>query len=85
MAVPQNTLLIEGSFQELVEELAHYIDEIQRRQGDDSSHTWTNILPLLESGSQDDVLKKIVTASAVLNATPEKGLLPHSTFSSRRV
>ena len=70
-----NTLLIEGSFEELADELAQYVDEIRRRQGDDSASLQADITPILEKGQKDEALKKLVTGSAVLNAAPEKGAL----------
>ena len=73
MPGPTNTLLIEGSFEELADELAHYIDEIRKKQGDDGQGIQAEITPLLEQGQKNEALKKIVTGSAVLNAAPEKG------------
>ena len=70
-----NTLLIEGSFEELSDELAHYVDEIRRRQGDDTASIQADITPILEQGQKDEALKKLVTGSAVLNAAPEKGAM----------
>ncbi|MCJ1334458.1 hypothetical protein MMC10_011169 [Thelotrema lepadinum] len=72
MPAPVNTLLIDGSFEELSEELAQYCDDIKKKQGDEASSTRTEIAPLLEQGRQDDALKKLVTNSAALNAAPEK-------------
>lgn len=78
------TLLIEGSFPELSEELAQYIDSVS--EGADVSSA---IAPFLETIRQaesqdtpndasikkarDEVLKKIVTKATVLNAAPERG------------
>jgi translation initiation factor 3 subunit M len=73
MPGPTNTLLIEGSFEELADELAHYIDEIQKKQNPDSANTQAEIAPLLEKEQRDEALKKLVTASEVLNTAPEKG------------
>ncbi len=72
MPGPTNTLLIEGSFEELAEELAQYIDGIKKSQGEEASLE-SEITSLSEQGQKDEVLKKIVTASAILNAAPEKG------------
>lgn len=74
MPGPANTLLIEGSFEELVDELAHYIDEVKKKPSEDGSSIQSDIAPLLEQGLKDEVLKKIVTGSIVLNTAPEKGL-----------
>ena len=80
MPGPSNTLLIEGSFEELADELAHYIDEVQKKQTLDSGNVQAEITPLLEKGQKDEVLKKLVTASDVLNTAPEKGGLAVGTF-----
>ncbi|KAL2046104.1 hypothetical protein N7G274_001551 [Stereocaulon virgatum] len=72
MPGPTNTLLIEGSFEELADELAHYIDEIQKKQNPDSANTQAEIAPLLEKEQRDEALKKLVTTSEVLNTAPEK-------------
>lgn len=82
MPGPSNTLLIEGSFEELADELSHYIDEVKRKQGDNNTAVQTEITPLLEKNQKDDVLKKLVTGSAVLNSAPEKGETRQNVFSS---
>ncbi len=74
MPAPTNTLLIEGSFVELADELAHYIDEVQKKQNPDATKIQADIAPLLEQGQKDEVLKKLVTGSSVLNTAPEKGM-----------
>jgi len=82
MAGPSNTLLIEGSFEELADELAHYIDEVQKKQTPDSANTQAEVIPLLEKNQKDEVLKKLVTGSEVLNNAPEKGACtPQNLFS----
>ena len=73
MPTPTNTLLIEGSFEELADELAHYIGEVQKKQNLDATNLQQEVTPLLEQGKRDEVLKKLVTASSVLNTAPEKG------------
>lgn len=73
MPGPSNTLLIEGSFEELADELAHYIDEQQKRQNPEAASTQAEIAPLLEKSQKDEALKKLVTTSSVLNTAPEKG------------
>ena len=75
MSGPSNTLLIEGSFEELADEFAHYLDETQKKQTPDNANAnvQSEITPLLEKGQKDEVLKKLVTASDVLNTAPEKG------------
>ncbi len=73
MPGPANTLLIEGSFEELADELAHYIDDVQKKQTPESANTQAEITPLLEKGQKDEVLKKLVVSSEALNVAPEKG------------
>ena len=73
MPGPSNTLLIEGSFEELSDELAHYIDEIQKKINPENASTRTEITPLLEKGQKDEVLKRLVVGSEALNSAPEKG------------
>ena len=82
MSGPSNTLLIEGSFEELADELAHYLDDVQKKQTPDNNNAnlQSEITPLLEKGQKDDALKKLVTASDVLNSAPEKGEPPLRTF-----
>ncbi|KAL8724805.1 MAG: hypothetical protein Q9181_006666, partial [Wetmoreana brouardii] len=72
MPGPSNTLLIEGSFEELADELSHYLDEVKKKEGDANSAIQSEIAPLLEQNQKDETLKKLVTGSAVLNSAPEK-------------
>ena len=64
-----NTLLIEGSFEELANELASYIDGIRKSD----SPIQPEVAKLLEDSKPQDVLKKLVTNASVLNSAPEKG------------
>ena len=73
MPGPASSLLIEGSFEELTDELAHYVDEIRKRQGDTTTRIQTEVNSLLEQAHKDEALKKLVTASIILNTAPEKG------------
>ena len=73
MPAPTNTLLIEGTFEELAEELAQYIDDVQKKQNPDATPIKSDITPLLAQGKKDDALKRLVTASAALNYAPERG------------
>ena len=73
MPGPVNTLLIDGPFEELADELAHYIDEIKRKQNEDSTSVQVEITPLLTQGHKDEALKKLVIGSTALNSAPEKG------------
>lgn len=72
MPAPSNTLLIEGSFEELCDELAVYLDGLNNAQGQ-QTQLQQEIAPLLEEGKKDDALKKLVTASSVLSSAPERG------------
>ncbi|KAJ9503557.1 hypothetical protein LTR99_002319 [Exophiala xenobiotica] len=89
MPGPSNTLLIEGSFSELAEELAHYLDTLAKSEegagvSADVAQFLNNIReaeqseePVDESSVQqqkDEVLKKIVTKASVLNSAPEREL-----------
>ena len=92
MPAPTNTLLIEGSFTELAEELAQYVDNLSKAEG---SGVQADIQQLLagirESESspegadegtvqnqKNEVLKKIVTKAQVLNGAPERGTTHHT-------
>jgi translation initiation factor 3 subunit M len=76
MPAPTTTLLIEGTFEELVDELAQYIDNLKKGQGDESSQVQEECTQLVQENKKDEVLKRLVTGSAVLNQAPEKGELP---------
>ncbi|KAK4996279.1 hypothetical protein LTR66_004077 [Elasticomyces elasticus] len=74
MPAPVNTLLIEGSFEELTEELATYLDSINNAQGHQETTVHDDVSTLLqkEGDQKDEVLKKLVTASSILNSAPER-------------
>ncbi|CAG8132593.1 unnamed protein product [Penicillium nalgiovense] len=80
MPAPTNTLLIEGSFTELADEFAQYIDALHKE-----GSLQSEIAPLLEPLRQqeqsegeadlkqrDEVLKKLVSSATALNSAPEK-------------
>ena len=88
MPGPTNTLLIEGSFAELADELAQYVDTVGKSEAGsgiqvDITPTLAEIRekeqaeepadPLSVQKQKDEVLKKIVGKAAVLNTAPEKG------------
>ncbi|KAI9924134.1 hypothetical protein ASPWEDRAFT_26268 [Aspergillus wentii DTO 134E9] len=86
MPAPTTTLLIEGSFTELADEFAQYVDALRKNEG---ASLQAEISPLLEPLRQqeqneeqadlkqrDEVLKKLVSAAAVLNSAPEKEITP---------
>lgn len=68
-----NTLLIEGSFEELSEELSTYIDNLRKAQSEESG-IQAEVAKFLQDGKKDDALKSLVGASSVLNSAPEKGM-----------
>ena len=70
----KTTLLIEGSFDELTDEFAQYIDSLKKSQGDDSAALQAETAELLKDNKKDEVLKKLVVASQALNQAPEKGM-----------
>ncbi|RHZ67893.1 PCI domain protein [Aspergillus thermomutatus] len=85
MPAPTTTLLIEGTFTELADEFAQYIDALRKNEG---ASLQSEIAPLIEPLRQqeqseeepdrkqrDEVLKKLVAAAAVLNAAPEKEII----------
>jgi translation initiation factor 3 subunit M len=88
MPGPSNTLLIEGSFAELADELAQYLDTVSKSEaGSGVQSEITSTLAEIREKEQaeepldpasihkrkDEVLRKIVGNAAVLNAAPEKG------------
>ena len=60
MAVHPQLVFIDGSFEDLAQELADYL-----KIGDE-------IKPLLSENKKDETLKRLVTASITLNSSPEK-------------
>lgn len=98
MPGPSNTLLIEGTFSELAEELAQYIDTLAKaEEGAGVQAEIEQLLGAIREAEQsqessddaslskqkDEVLKKIVTKAAVLNSAPERGTHSHLEFSHR--
>jgi translation initiation factor 3 subunit M len=73
MPGPTNTLLIEGTFEELTEELAQYLDNLKKTQGEENSNIQAESTGLLEQNKKDEVLKRLVMGSQALNQAPEKG------------
>ncbi|KAJ6259908.1 Eukaryotic translation initiation factor [Drechslerella dactyloides] len=72
MASTVNTLLVEGSFDDQVLELAEYFDTLK---GGDPT-LLPELTPLLEKGEKEDVMEKLVEASSVLSQAPEKEYIP---------
>jgi len=60
MAPATQQVFIEGSFPDLAQELADYLN------------IGSEVQPLLEENQKDEALKKLVTASTALNSSPEK-------------
>lgn len=78
MPAPANTLLIEGSFEELADELAVYIDNLKKAQGEENPAVQSDVKKALEANSKDDALKSLVGQAAILNSAPEKGQHTHA-------
>jgi len=74
MPGPTNTLLIEGTFEELADELAQYIDSLKKSQGDENATVQSECAELLKANQKDEVLKKLVMGGQALNQAPEKGM-----------
>ncbi|KAF2196305.1 eukaryotic translation initiation factor 3 subunit M [Delitschia confertaspora ATCC 74209] len=72
MPGPTNTLLIEGTFEELADELALYIDSLKKSQGDETSNIQAECAQLLQENKKDEVLKRLVMGGQALNQAPEK-------------
>ncbi|KIX97905.1 uncharacterized protein Z520_06683 [Fonsecaea multimorphosa CBS 102226] len=87
MPAPTNTLLIEGTFSELAEELAQYIDSLAKsEEGAGVQAEIEQLLSAIRESEQsqepvdeaavqtqkNEVLKKIVTKASVLNSAPER-------------
>lgn len=70
MPVPTNTLIVEGTLEELADELAVYIDNLRK----DGEPIQPQVNKLLQDGEQEDALKVLVGNSSVLNNAPEKGI-----------
>ena len=73
MPGPTNTLLIEGSTEELADELAQYIDNLRKAQNAEGGPIQPEVNSLMQAKKVEDALKKIVGNSSVLNTAPEKG------------
>lgn len=78
MVTTVNTLLVDGTFDDQVAELAEYIDNLRPNESPLSAE----IAPMLEKGEKEDVMEKIVEASSVLSLAPEKGSF-HPTLSDK--
>ena len=72
MPAPTNTLIVEGSFEELSDEFAAYLDALSATQGQQTT-VQSEVQPLLEGGQKEEALKKLVVASAILRNAPERG------------
>ncbi|KAF2149819.1 PCI-domain-containing protein [Myriangium duriaei CBS 260.36] len=71
MPAATNTLIVEGSFEELSDEFATYLDSLNAGQNQQSS-VQSDVQPLLQGGKKEDALKKLVVASSVLRNAPER-------------
>ncbi|KAF2405548.1 eukaryotic translation initiation factor 3 subunit M [Trichodelitschia bisporula] len=75
MPGPANTLLIEGTTEELIDELAQYIDNLRKSQNGEGPAISQEVNNLVQEKKMEEALKKLVTASAVLNTAPEKEII----------
>jgi translation initiation factor 3 subunit M len=73
MPSPSNTLLIEGTTEELADELATYIDNLRQLQNVEGP-IQPEVNSLLRDKKIEDALKKLVGAASILNSAPEKGV-----------
>lgn len=83
MAIPTNTLLIEGTFEELADELAQYIDSIRKTPAEGAT-LQSEVSTLLKDGSKKEALQKIVENVSILNSAPEKGAVTVCRFTSHQ-
>jgi translation initiation factor 3 subunit M len=65
-----NQVFIDGTFEDLADELAGYLDNVKKVEGEVGVRA--EIKPLLEAKKKDEALKKLITASPILNSAPEK-------------
>lgn len=66
----KNQVFIDGTFDDLADELASYIDNVTKVEEDKGVRA--ELKPLLEAKQKDEALKKLITASRALNAAPER-------------
>ena len=79
MPAPTNTLLIEGTLEELSDELASYIDNLRKAQNVDGAPIQPEVASLLKESKDEDAMKKLVGAASILNSAPEKGASRYNT------
>src|SRR5690606_7567835 len=69
---PPNLLMVEGTFEDQIYELAAYIEGLKNVE----PGSLANVLqPLVEKDDKEAVIKTLVDAASVLMKAPEKGLL----------
>ncbi|KAI9370486.1 hypothetical protein BJX61DRAFT_544567 [Aspergillus egyptiacus] len=85
MPAPSTTLLIEGTFSELAEEFAAYLDALKSDEASIQNELTPLLQPLreqeqndtqIDQSKRDEVLKTLVAAAEVLNSAPEKEITP---------
>ncbi|QDS72889.1 hypothetical protein FKW77_007623 [Venturia effusa] len=74
MPSPQRTLLIEGTIEELADELAIYIDDLRQKQNVEGA-IQPEVNSLMQEKKTEDALKKLVGAASILNSAPEKEII----------
>lgn len=70
---PVNLLMVEGTFEDQVYELAGYIEQLKNAEPGSLS---TNVLqPLIEKEDKEGAIKELVhAAGSILMSAPEKGM-----------
>ncbi|EHY52139.1 hypothetical protein HRR83_003296 [Exophiala dermatitidis] len=91
MPGPTNTLLIEGTFSELAEEFAQYLDALSKAEEGagvlaeigqplnnirEAEQTQEQVDDAALQSQKDEVLKKLVTKASILNSAPEREITP---------
>lgn len=74
MATEINTLMVEGTFDDQIIELAQYIDTISKTNP--SQGLSLDIENFVENDQKEEALKKTVAASAALSSAPEREFIP---------
>lgn len=85
MSSPINTLQVEGSFTEVAEGFAQYIDSLRKDGEDESTALTPQIAPILErlreeekaeeeldNDDVDEVSRRVVASAAILNERAEE-------------
>ena len=66
----KNQVFIDGTFEDLADELASYIDNVTK--ADEAQSLRVQVKTNLEADQKDEALKKLIIGSRALNAAPER-------------